>query len=344
VVDHFRELVHPAFDRLSRALYYALLRHAPPLWGAAFWLGDQLPVRSPILLGFNRLGVPKLERLLRSDPADLIVSVHPTPAGALAELRRRGCLHMPHATVITDFVVHTQWVFPDVDLYCVPADEIRNGLVARGVPSSRILVTGIPVCEEFGRPVDRSVARQALGIAPRLPTVLVMAGASGHLGKLVQVCEALRDLPLSFQTLVVAGRNERLEQRLHEIAANTSGRLLVHGYVEEIHRFMAAADLLITKAGGVTLAEAFATGLPLICYRSLPGQEARNERFAEMAGVALLARTPGDLKRTVSLALSDPLLLRKLRENIRLIAKPGAARAVAEALLGVASQRAERAS
>lgn len=91
-------------------------------------------------------------------------------------------------------------------------------------------------------------------------------------------------------------------------------------------RFVAAANLLITKARGVTLAEAFAMSLPLICYRSLPGQEARNERFAEMAGVALLARTPGDLKRTVGLAFSDPIL-RKLRENIRLIATPEAARA-----------------
>lgn len=236
--------------------------------------------------------------------------------------------------------MHTQWVFPDVDLYCVPADEIRNGLVARGVPPSKIVVTGIPVCEDFSRPADRSVVRQALGIAPRLPTVLVMAGANGRLGKLVQVCEALRDLPLSFQTLVVAGRNERLEQRLREIAAEAPGRLFVYGYVEGIHRFMAAADLLITKAGGVTMAEAFAAGLPLICYRSLPGQEARNERFAEMAGVALLARTPEDLKRSVTLALTDAVLLRKLRENIRLVARPEAARHVADALLGGIGQRA----
>jgi processive 1,2-diacylglycerol beta-glucosyltransferase len=339
VVDHFSELVHPVFDRLSRALYYAVLRKAPPLWGAAFWLGDQLPVHSPLLLRINRLGASKIERLLKSEPADLVVSVHPTPAGALAELKRRGRLDTLHATVIADFVVHTQWVFPDVDLYCVPADEIRDGLVARGVPPSKIVVTGIPVCEEFSLPADRLVVRQALGIAPRLPTVLVMAGANGRLGKLVQVCEALRDLPLSFQTLVVAGRNERLGQRLREIAAEAPGRLVVYGYVEGIHRFMAAADLLITKAGGVTMAEAFAAGLPLICYRSLPGQEARNERFAEMAGVALLARTPEDLKRSVTLALTDAVLLRKLRENIRLVARPEAARHVADALLGRIGQR-----
>jgi processive 1,2-diacylglycerol beta-glucosyltransferase len=344
VVDHFSELVHPIFDRLNRALYYAVLRKTPPLWGAAFWLGDQLPVHSPLLLGINRLGVSKLRRLLEADPPDFIVSVHPTPAGALAELRRRGLLRALHATVITDFVAHTQWIFPDVDLYCVPAEEIRNGLVARGVPGSRIVVTGIPVHEEFSRPVDRSVARQALGIASRLPTILVMAGASGGLGKLVQVCETLGSFPRPLQALVVAGRDERTERRLREVAAAFPNRLFVYGYVEGIHRFMAAADLLITKAGGMTLAEAFATGLPLICYRSLPGQEARNERFAEMAGAALLARTPEDLKRAVGLALSDPLLLRKLKENIRLVAKPNAALAVAEYLLGGLDRRIERAS
>src|SRR5262245_63240147 len=83
VVDHFRELVHPEFDRLTRSLYYAVLRRTPVLWGIAYWLGDQLPVSSPLLLGTNRLGARKLGELLDAERPDYVVSVHPTSAAAL---------------------------------------------------------------------------------------------------------------------------------------------------------------------------------------------------------------------------------------------------------------------
>ena len=90
VVDHFRDLVHPAFDNASRSLYYAILRQTPLLWGAAYWLGDQLSVSSPLLIGLNRLGMRKLRRLMLRERPDHVVSVHPTPVAALSELRARG--------------------------------------------------------------------------------------------------------------------------------------------------------------------------------------------------------------------------------------------------------------
>ena len=90
VVDHFRELVHPVFDDASRSLYYGMLRRTPLLWGAAYWLGDQLSVSSPLLMRLNRLGMRKLRRLLLAEQPDHVVSVHPTPVAALSELRARG--------------------------------------------------------------------------------------------------------------------------------------------------------------------------------------------------------------------------------------------------------------
>ena len=66
-------------------------------------------------------------------------------------------------------------------------------------------------------------------------------------------------------------------------------RVKVFGFVDNIRQLMGAADFLVTKAGGLTLREALAADLPVISFGSLPGQEARNERFAAMAGVALVA-------------------------------------------------------
>ncbi|MBI4588991.1 MAG: glycosyltransferase [Candidatus Rokubacteria bacterium] len=334
VVDHFREVVHPLFDSASRLVYYWILRNAPGLWGAAYWLGDQIPTTSRLLLGVNRLGVRKLGQLLEATHPDLVVTVHATPAAALCELRRTGRSQIPHATVFTDFVAHTQWIFEEVDQYFVPAAEIVNDLAARGIPQERVAVSGLPVGEEFTRPLDKAAARLALGLSPRGPVLLLMGGGQGSLGGLETAVRALLGVDRPFQALVVAGRGERFADRLRQLCRGREGQFRVFGYTESVHQFMAAADLLVTKAGGVTLAEAMAADLPMVCFGSLPGQEARNERFATRAGIALLARSPADLLEAIFRPFDDPPVLKSLRDNIRRVRRPRAAEAVVEALLG----------
>jgi processive 1,2-diacylglycerol beta-glucosyltransferase len=333
VVDHFYDLVHPEFDRLTRNLYYAVLRRVSVLWGGAYWLGDQLSVSSPLLIGLNRLGTRKLARLLRAEPPDHVVSVHPTPVASLSELRRRGLRIPSHTTVFTDFVAHTQWIHPHVDRYCVPAEEIARDLTARGVARERVTVTGIPVGEEFVQPSERAQARLGLGLSPRLPVLLFMDGSGGGFGRLEEATRTVLAMEEPLQALVVTGREEALEARLRQLAVGRESRIKIFGYVDNVRQLMAAADFLVTKAGGLTLGEALAAELPVICFGSLPGQEARNERFAAMAGVALVASSGAQLQRVIGAALRDPVLLRNIRERIRSYRRPQAAAEIVEMVL-----------
>jgi processive 1,2-diacylglycerol beta-glucosyltransferase len=339
VLDHFRDLVHPTFDRVSRSFYYGLLRRAPMAWGAAYWLGDQLSVSSPLLLGLNRVGMRKLAARLAADGYDHVVTVHPTPAVALAELRARGYPVPAHTTVFTDFVAHAQWMPGHVDRYCVPAEEIARDLTARGVPRDRVVVTGVPVGEEFRRPRERAAARLALGLSARLPVLLVMAGSVGGFGRLEDATRKLLEMEDPLQAVVVAGREQALETRLAALAAGSGGRVKVVGFVDHVRELMAAADLLVSKAGGLTVAEALAAELPILCWGSLPGQETRNERWAAMAGIGLVARSDAQLHRVIAAALRDPGLLRHMRDRIRLYRRPDAAETVAALVL----ERGERA-
>ncbi len=334
VVDHFRELVHPAFDSASRALYYWVLRNASPLWGVAYWLGDQIPTTSRLLLGFNRLGTRKLRQLLDRTAPDLVVTVHATPAAALCELRRRGASRHSHATVFTDFVAHTQWIFEGVDRYFVPAEEIANDVFAHGILRDRVMVSGVPVDEEFAQHLDKAAARRALGLSPLVPVFLLMGGGQGSLGGVEGAVRVLLQMDRPFQALVVAGRGEGFAERLRRLCRGREGQFRIFGYTESVRQFMAAADLLVTKAGGVTLAEATAAELPMIFFGSLPGQETRNERFATAVGVALVAKSRGELREAIFRPLDDPSVLRSLRENIRRVRRPRAADAVVETLLG----------
>ena len=344
VVDHFRDLVHPKFDQGSRALYYTILRRAPALWGGAYWLGDQINVSSPFMLGFNRVGARKLRRLLRAQRFDQAVSVQPTPAAALSYLRSRGEATPPHTTVFTDFVAHTQWIHPHVDRYCVPAEEIAHELTAKGLPREGVVVTGIPVAREFLQQPDRAAARLAVGLSPRLPVLLFMDGSGGGFGRLEEAGNAVLGMEQPFQAVFVAGHERSLEARLRRLAAGRENRVRVFGFVDHVRELMAAADFLVTKAGGLTLAEALAAELPVICFGSLPGQETRNERFAAMSGVGLVAGSGAQLQRVIAAALRDSVLLRDIRERIGLYRRPRAAQDIVGLVLGDQRLARERAS
>src|SRR5262245_59932714 len=331
VVDHFRDLVHPLFARATRGLYHWVLRRAPSLWGAAYTLGDRLASDSPLTFGATRLGAAGLAALLEREAPDAVVTVHATPAVVMASLAARGGRVPPHTTVVTDFVAHGQWIAPGIDRYCVAADEVKHDLVARGIPSGRIVVTGVPVRGEFRAPIDPAGARAALRVSPHLPAVLAMAGAQGSLGRLHDVVRVVGQLRLPLQAVVIAGLDRRLEAELRTRTAGSTIRTL--GYVADIRGLMAAADVVVTKAGGMTLAEALAAEVPLVLYGSLSGQEQRNERFASRSGFALIARSRDELRQALERALRDPGLLERLRRQMRRLRHPDASRRIVSAVL-----------
>ncbi|MGH7265677.1 MAG: MGDG synthase family glycosyltransferase, partial [Candidatus Rokuibacteriota bacterium] len=275
--DHFERFVSPAFARLSRALFWTVLRYAPALWGLAYQLSGRLPTGSPAMSGMNRLGARALERHLRETRPAAVVHVHPTSAGALSWLRARGATRVPHAVVLTDFVAHRQWVYPRVDRYFAPVDEVGDGLAAVGVPADRVVVSGIPVDPAFATPQDRGACRAQLGLPGDAPVVLVTAGMRGLLGGVAETCDVLAGLlPVPFRAVVVCGDHQALARRLRARFGGEE-RFRILGRVEAMERVMGAADLVVTKAGAVTCAEALALGRPLVLYRSLRGQEGRNE-------------------------------------------------------------------
>jgi processive 1,2-diacylglycerol beta-glucosyltransferase len=331
IVDHFRELVHPLFDRLSRSLYHGLLRRMPVLWGVGYSLGDWLPSDSRLTLGITRLGTKRLATLLDRLAPDAVVTVHATPAAAMSTLAGLRSRVPPHTTVVTDFVAHGQWIAPHVNRYCVAADEVRHEYIARGIAEERVVVTGVPVRAEFSEPNGAAEARAALGLSPNAPVVLAMAGSHGGVGRLPDVARALRTARRPLQGLVVAGQDVSLRKTLARLTEGSTIRTL--GYVEDVRGLMAAADLLVTKAGGMTLAEAMATETPMLLYGSLPGQERRNERFAARTGIALVARTRAELTPLLEWALGEPDLLERLRARMRRLHRPDASRRIVSVVL-----------
>jgi len=325
VRDHFDAFVSPVFGRSTRALYLSILKHTPHLWGRIYHFADRLPVRSPLMFGMNRLGARQLAEFLARTLPGAVISVHPAPAGAVSAAKAAG-LRVPHLTVFTDFVAHGQWLYPNVERYCVPCEEVADGLVERGISRERIAVTGIPIRRRFPCRFDREELRAKHGLKAGEPVVLVMAGAHATLGRMTEALKVFKSLPVACQGVFVCGRDHGLADRLRRDADD---RIQIMGYVEPVEELMALADVLVTKAGAVTISEAIAMELPMILYRSLPGQEEANHSYLERAGGALIARNETDLARALLELLTDQVLIGKLRKHLRRLKLPDPAGAVA---------------
>ncbi len=175
---------------------------------------------------------------------------------------------------------------------------------------------------------DSFAVRRRLGLEPDLPVVLLMGGAEG-MGPLHRLCRAVADSGVQAQLIVVTGRNERLRARL---AAETWPLpVRVEGFVRNMHEWMRAADLLVTKAGPSTVSEALVMGLPMVLSGALPGQERPNVDYVVQAGAGVWAPAPGRVATMVRELLppANPRLA-QMAARARALAQPNAARRVAE--------------
>lgn len=335
IIDYLHT-VHPMLNSFARYCYLKSVRFAPALYGLFYKGTSRITPQSLLQRRLNHLGFEDLAEYLDAYRPTIVLSTFPTPAGVMSLLRQRGLTDIPGATVITDHAIHSQWIHPFTDHYFVGSDHVRKGLMLRGVSEKRITVTGIPIRPVFFQEVNKSALRAKLGLEDNIPTLLVMGGAYGVLGDIAQICEELFCSPRRIQVLVVCGRNRRMRAQVEQLAQDATNPVWVYGFSREVHELMGVSDLVITKAGGLTISEALAMELPMLLYRPIPGQETQNASFLVKSRVAVLARNRKEVIAHVErLFRDDQSRLRRMRESTRLIRKLAAADDIAAGLANV---------
>ncbi|MCY0876640.1 MAG: glycosyltransferase [Firmicutes bacterium] len=335
IIDYLHT-VHPMLNSVARYCYLKSVRFAPALYGLFYKGTSRITSRSLLQKRLNHLGFEDLAEYLNEYRPTVVLSTFPTPAGVMSLLKQRGLTDIPGATVITDHAIHSQWIHPCTDHYFVGSDHVRQGLISRGVSDHRISVTGIPIRSEYFNPVDRDQIRRRLGLEADVPTLLVMGGAYGVLGDITQICEELFASVRRIQVIVVCGRNVRMRTQIEQLSQDAQNPVWVFGFSREIHELMAVSDLVITKAGGLTISEALAMELPMLLYRPIPGQETQNAAFLVKSRVAVLARNRKDVIQHVERLFRDGgSRLARMRANTRLIRRLEAADDIAVELANV---------
>ena len=327
--------------------YVKLVEHAPELWGHMFKRTDN-PVLARRLNRVRRAlarvaAAPFVDEVRLRKPR-VVLCTHYMPldlVGRSKEEASESAAGPFIVSVVTDFEAHALWMDPAVDLYCVGAEETQARLVARGVPQHQVCVTGIPVSPRFAQPVKVEAVRKRLGLRDDVPVLLVLSGGFG-MGPVKDIMAELNKLTIPVQIQVICGRNEELRRELALLDMRHPTD--VFGFVKNMHEFMAVADLVITKPGGLTSSEALAAGKPILVINPIPGQEEANSDFLLEHGAAVKVNRVEDLPYKLK-RLFHSKQLERLAAAARALGRPTAALQVCHevlARLGLARRTASR--
>ena len=335
------EWVPDMFRKLYAESFLFVVERQPELWGYLYGQSDRIRSGSKLdalLKAVERLNTVRFMKVLKDLNPDYAICTHFLPAQLLSRKLGKGAFKLPTWVQVTDFDVHRLWIHPHMDGYFAASEEVAWRMTDRGIDSSTIHVTGIPIMPAFSTTLDKQGCAQELGLDPSLPVLLLMSGGAGvgagtRSGGLDQTAARLLAIPGNFQVIALAGRNEKMLSDLHHLAKSHPGRLLPQGFTRTIERIMAASDLAITKPGGLTSSECLAMGLPMILVNPIPGQEERNADYLLENGAALKAYDTAGLEFRVKSLLENPRRLADLRTRARALGTPKAAEAVLKKVL-----------
>lgn len=329
------DYVPAPFRKIYVDFYIALVSRHPALWGHVYQMSNSaMPTDTleRIRRVVERLNTRALYRKIVSFEPDAIICTHFLPAEILDNLIRRNEIAIPVWVQVTDFDLHRLWVHPHMTGYFAASGEVAYCMKEKGISREAIHVTGIPVMPAFGAMMDRAECARMIGIDADRTTIMMMNGGAG-VGDLPKAAASLLALDAAFQLIVLAGKNQQSILALERLALLYPGRLLVQGYTNRIELFMACADVVITKAGGLTVSECLAFGLPMIVNNPIPGQEERNADFLLEQGAALKAVDDVSLAFRVRHLLENPEKLDDMRRKAKALGRPEAARLVLEKVL-----------
>lgn len=291
------EVINPLDDRRAPAIlretqneYDKFVSRMPELWRINYQISDTAVPAAVLDRGLTVLLFRVMRSIIKNVEPAAVVCTHPffmAPMNAYLTLRS---LNIPFLTAITDLTnIHRLWFNPGADYCLLPTDEAHAESLSSSLPPERLFVTGIPVNPAFVKETrSKEEIRAELGWAQGIPTALVVG--SKRVKNLMSVLHLINHSGIPLQLVLVAGGDDRLFTQLQATEWHTATH--IYNFVTTMPQFMRAADLIISKAGGLTVTESLACGLPLLLVDVTPGQEEGNAAYVVDHGAGELAETP----------------------------------------------------
>jgi processive 1,2-diacylglycerol beta-glucosyltransferase len=337
-------LTNAAFRKVYGEAYLDLVNKAPHVLGYFYEMMDRPrgkdSRRDKLRLAAEKINLRKLCDMLECDPPswDVVVNTHFLPAELIASMKKAGELSVPQMTVTTDFETHRLWVNEPCDLYTTATEEGKLYLQHWGVDAKKIHITGIPIHPVFAAGKSRAAAVKKMGLNGDRPIVLQSAGGFG-VGPIVELFSAILGVETPLEVVVVAGKNAAVKEKLEKVKVPARHRVKVLGFTDQMDELMAAADLVVSKPGGLTTSEVLARGAAMAIVNPIPGQESRNSDYLLENGAAIKINNIATMSHKLSELLADTSKVKRLKENATRIGHPRAAFDVAKLAMQLAGER-----
>lgn len=323
---------------LMDSFYNVIVRLAPWLWNliwdskGVYWLTYGL-VNSLYQLNYSRL----YKKVISPFNPQAVICTHSIACALCSVIKKAKGANYLLAAVPTDFCLHPYWFYENVDIYFLPRKELKKKLVERGVDPKKIKITGIPISLNFSRSYNGEKLKRKWRLKEDLFTILLMGGGRG-VGSLRKIILALDKSHLPVQLLVVTGTNRRLRKKIQKIQSKVNFPLRVLGYTRQIDELMEISDLLLSKPGGLTTAEALAKEIPLVILDSQGGPERRNKEFFLEKKIASELKSKKEMVRLIRNFMKS-FDWEGWRSRVKDIARPKAAQEIAQTVIKLIKEK-----
>lgn len=303
-ITYINEWVGKQLDKT----YLGMSKHTPDFWKWVYTTGVKISERSysknhPLKLPY----IPQRFRQLVQDyDPNVVVCTHVFASLLISKLRQDNGLTVPVIGVNTDFTLHPFWEMVEQDYIVLAGKGMDYAVEKRGISQDKILPIGLPVDPKFNTQIEMKEARTQLGLEEK-PTLLLMSGSMGY-GDIGESVKKLDVLPMDFQMVVICGNNEKMRTELEDGLARKEYQknIRVLGFVDNVHEYMCAADMVCTKPGGLSVSESMNLRRPIVLTEPIPGLEELNAVFLVNNGVAVQSSKPYPLDEAIFNLMRNP--------------------------------------
>lgn len=328
----------PAFLRDAENGYDKIVRVAPDLYKLRYDIGETRVGTGIVRSGWTLMLFNILRETIQQKQPDVIVCPYPSYQEILAAIFTVEKYRIPVVTIVTDLAtVNRLWFHPVAELCVVPTQTVYDLAMKAGLPAEKVKIVGIPVRPELLKGnQDKTAIRMSLGWREDLFTVLAIG--SKRVEHLYDALWVLNHSGFPLQLVIAAGGDEEFYQHCQETEWHVETH--VYNFVDEMGTFMRGSDAVLGKAGGLTVSESLACGLPLILVDVIPGQETGNADHVVAGNAGVLTSDPTEVLEAMAHWLEkDRGLYEQQAQNARRLGRPRAAFDAAELIWALASSR-----
>lgn len=328
------EMYRGPFLKFWNGFYERMIRSFPLLW--RFFYTNRvfqkltLPLRRP----FAGLNVTKFADFVRKVQPDLILTTHPFATALATALKKKAIYSGRIVTAFSDFHFQPYWVYPGVDHYLVVTPQQREAVIKSGFEPRQVTVTGLPVDGVFLEDFKAGDVLRELGLSHSKSIIAVMGGSRGWGIRLADI-KALLASSFEVQIVVIVGKNPELARQLQAFVSSYPKNLKIFSSWsnQDVAKIFAVARILITKPGGLTIAQALVKNLPMILVNPLPTMEEMNQDYLVRAGSAVAARTSAEMRQWVERLLADKKFYQEIQDRQKTLAVLNAGERAAQAVI-----------